>query len=137
MKTFFDSAAFAKRYVEEPGSDVVDALCATAAELALSVVCIPEIVSALNRRLRERSLSARQYRTAKDSLFEDIHDAAIVNLTADVISSCTTILEENPVRAMEALHIACALRWGAELFVSADQREVSAARKAGLRTRLI
>ena len=137
MKTFFDSSAFAKRYVEEPGSDVVDALCAAAAELALSVVCIPEIVSALNRRLRERSLSARQYRTAKDSLFEDIHDASIVNLTADVISSCTTILEEDPVRAVEALHIACAVRWGAELFVSADQRQIVAAGKAGLRTRLV
>jgi len=35
------------------------------------------------------------------------------------------------------LHIACALQWEAELFVSADQRQVSAARKAGLRTKLV
>ncbi|MEN6334517.1 MAG: type II toxin-antitoxin system VapC family toxin [Phycisphaerales bacterium] len=135
MKTFFDSSAFAKRYVEEAGSDAVDTLCMGATELALSVVCIPEILSALNRRVRERSLSARQYRTAKEALFGDIRDAVIVNLTPDVISTCTTVLETSPVRAMDALHVACAVAWGAELFVSADERQIAAAKRAGLRTK--
>lgn len=137
MKTFFDSSAFAKRYVDEPGSEAVESLCAAATELALSIVCIPEIISALNRRVRERSLSASQYDAAKENLSADLRDAAIVNLTPYVISTCTTILEASPVRAMDALHIACAVQWGADLFVSADKRQVSAARKAGLRTRLV
>ncbi len=137
MKTFFDSSAFAKRYVEEPGSQGVESLCTAATELALSVVCIPEIISALNRRVRERKLSARQYEAAKENLSADIRDVTIVNLTPYVISTCTTILETSPVRAMDALHIACAVQWGAALFVSADARQVSAAKKAGLRTRLV
>jgi predicted nucleic acid-binding protein len=37
---------------------------------------------------------------------------------------------------MDALHVACAMQWGAELFVSADARQVAAAKKAGLRTKL-
>jgi len=137
VKTFFDSSAFAKRYVEETGNEAVDDLCMEATDLALSVVCIPEILSALNRRARERTISARQYETAKKSLFADICDAEIVNLTPDVISTCTTVLEASPVRAMDALHVACALQWGAEVFVSADERQVAAAKKAGLRTRLV
>lgn len=137
MKTFFDSSAFAKRYVEEPGSQAVETLCTAATELALSVVCIPEIISALNRRVRERSLSARQYEAAKDNLSEDIRDVAVINLTPDVISTCTAILEASPVRAMDALHVACAVQWGAELFVSADKRQVSAAKRAGLQARLV
>lgn len=137
MKTFFDSSAFAKRYVEEPGSQGVESLCTAATELALSVVCIPEIISALNRRVRERKLSPRQYEAAKENLSADIRDVAIVNLTPDVLSTCTTILETSPVRAMDALHIACAVQWGAALFVSADERQVSVAKKAGLRTRLV
>jgi predicted nucleic acid-binding protein len=137
VKTFFDSSAFAKRYVEEPGSQSVESLCTAATELALSVVCIPEIISALNRRVRERKLSPRQYEAAKENLSADIRDVAIVNLTPYVISTCTTILETSPVRAMDALHIACAVQWGAALFVSADARQVSAAKKAGLRTRLV
>jgi hypothetical protein len=137
VKTFLDSSAFAKRYVEEPGSQAVETLCMEATELALSVVCIPEIISALNRRVRERSLSARQYEAAKEHMSEDIRDAAIVNLTPEVVSTCTMILEASSVRAMDALHIACAVQWGAELFVSADRRQVSAAKKTGLQTRLI
>lgn len=137
MKTFFDSSAFAKRYVEEPGSQAVESLCASATELALSVVCIPEIISALNRRVRERSLSAGQYEAAKESLSAEIRDVSIVNLTPYVISTCTAALEAGSVRAMDALHVACAVRWGAELFVSADKRQVAAAKRAGLRTRLV
>jgi predicted nucleic acid-binding protein len=137
VKTFFDSSAFAKRYVEEPGSQEVDTLCAAATELALSVVCIPEVISALNRRVRERNLSARQYEAAKDNLSEDIRDVAIINLTPDVISTCIAILEASPVRAMDALHVACAVQWGAELFVSADKRQVSAAKRAGLQVRSV
>jgi predicted nucleic acid-binding protein len=49
VKTFFDSSAFAKRYIEESGSQNVDALCQEAGEVGLSVLCVPEIVSALNR----------------------------------------------------------------------------------------
>ena len=137
MKTFFDSSAFAKRYVEEPGSQAVDTLCTAATELAVSIVCIPEIISALNRRVRERSLSARQYEMVKESLSDDIRDVLIVNLTPQVITTCTTILEASPARAMDTLHIACAVQWGAELFVSADRKQILAAKRAGLRTKSV
>jgi uncharacterized protein len=137
VRTFFDSSAFAKRYVEEAGSEAVDALCSGATELALSVVCIPEILSALNRRVREGNLSRPQYIQAKQRLSEDVEDAVIVNLTPPVLSRCTAILEASPLRAVDALHVACAAAWDAELFVSADKRQISAASKAGLRTRYV
>ena len=135
MKTFFDSSAFAKRFVDESGSDDVEALCDSTTALGLSVLCVPEILSALNRRLREGALVRRQYAMAKRRLFEDIRDAEIVNLTGRVVMSSVDVLEESPVRAMDALHIACALEWGAELFVSADLRQLRAAETAGLTTR--
>jgi predicted nucleic acid-binding protein len=137
VKTFLDSSAFAKRYVDEPGSVAGESLCAAATDLALSVVCVPELISALNRRVRERSLSRRQYEAVKESLSEDMRDVAIINLTPTVIATCMAVLEANPVRAMDALHVACAVEWGAELFVSADKRQVAAAKRAGLNTRLV
>ena len=48
MKTYLDSSSFAKRFVDEAGSDAVEAICAEASELGLSVICVPEIVSALD-----------------------------------------------------------------------------------------
>jgi len=137
VKTFFDSSAFAKRYVEEPGSQVVDSLCQEATEVALSVLCVPEIISALNRRVREGLLTDREYAEAKQCLSQDIRDAVIVNLVPQVVSTCTKILEASPVRAADALQIACSLGWETELFVSADKRQISAAKKVGLHTKLV
>ena len=137
MKTFLDSSAFAKRFVDEVGSDKVEDTCAQASELGLSVICVPEIISALNRRRRERSLTAAQYDRAKQQLLDDIRDADIINLSVPVVGSAIGVLETSPVRAMDALHIACAREWGAELFVSLDKKQLSAARRAGLRTHAV
>jgi predicted nucleic acid-binding protein len=99
------------------------------------MICVPEIISALNRRRREGSLTRGQYGTAKTRLVEDARDADIVQLTASVIGTSVAVLEASPVRAMDALHVACAVEWGAEMFVSADKRQLLAARRAGLKTR--
>ena len=135
MKAFLDSSAFAKRFVNEEGSDEVEALCAQADALGLSVICLPEVASALYRRLRERLLTTGQYRLAKQRLVDDVRDADIIQLAPSVVGSAIHILEESPVRAMDALHIACALEWGADVFVSADKRQMAAARRAGLKTK--
>jgi predicted nucleic acid-binding protein len=79
-------------------------------------------------------LSQSQYIEAKRCLLEDVRDAEIINLTTSVIGSSIMVLETSPGRAMDALHIACALEWGAELFVSSDRRQLIAARAAGLKT---
>lgn len=137
MKTFFDSSAFAKRYVEEIGSQLVDDICLNAKEVSVSVICVPEIMSALNRRVREKGLSRQDYVTIKQHLSDDVRDAVIVNLIPEVIVTSTKLLEASPLRAMDALHVACALVWGAELFVSSDKRQIAAAKKAGLKIKSV
>ena len=134
MKIFFDSSAFAKRYIEEPGSDSVESICQNATELALSVICIPEIISAMNRRVREGAISQAQYRKIKTCLATETADVTIINLLPEVIADAIFVLENNTVRAMDALHVACALQWNADLFVSSDNRQLSAAKNAKLLT---
>jgi predicted nucleic acid-binding protein len=135
VKTFFDASTFAKRYVEEKGSQLVDDICQEASELSLSVLCVPEIISALNRLMREKRLFREDYVAIKQSLSDDVRDAVIINLTPEVIGTSTSLLEASPLRAMDALHIACALESGADLFVSSDKKQITAARKAGLETK--
>lgn len=134
MKTFFDASAFVKRYVEEPGSDDVEAACLSATDLGLCVICVPEILSALNRRLRERAFRPADYDMIKVRLLEDVADAALVDLTPAVIAETVALLEATPLRAADAMHVAAAVVWKAEWFISADRRQLSAARKAGLHT---
>ena len=81
LNVFLDSSALAKRYIEEKGSDRVEAILSSASVLAISVICVPEIVSALCRRRRERKLSTEEYRNAKASVLSDINDATLIGIT--------------------------------------------------------
>ena len=137
MKLFLDSSAFAKRFVEESGSQEVEVLCSQATELCLSVICVPEIISALNRRLREQSLTRQDYARAKHRISEEVRDAIIIHLTPEVIHASIEVLETTPARAMDGLHIASASAWRADLFASADHRQIAAAKTAGLQTKLV
>lgn len=137
MKTIFDSSAFAKRYIEETGSQTVDDICQRTTSLALSILCVPEIISALNRHVREKRLSRQDYFAAKRSLSADVADAVVIELTPEVVSRSILLLENHDLRAMDAIHVACALEWGADEFVSADERQLKAARKSGLNTTFI
>jgi len=137
MRAFLDSSSFAKRFVDEKGSDAVDRVLSYTNTLGLSVICIPEIISALNRNLREKNISKYEYSLAKDSLLDDVRDAEVIQLTPMVIARTISLLETNNLRTMDALHIACALEWRAQLFVSSDEAQIKAARKAKLKCKYI
>ncbi|MBZ5669367.1 MAG: type II toxin-antitoxin system VapC family toxin [Acidobacteriia bacterium] len=132
MNVFLDSSALAKRYVDEPGSDRLEQILARASSLGVSVIGVPEVVSALCRRLRERKLSQVQYSKAKRALLEDIIETSVVSITDQVIARAVVLLERWPLRSSDSLHIACAAEWSADLFVSADERQCTAARAYGL-----
>jgi predicted nucleic acid-binding protein len=133
MKVFFDSSALAKRYIEEPGSDKVEKICSQATILGVSSICIPEVVSALCRLRWRSTITEGQYENAKQALLKDLENALICNITPSVIRQSIHILETNRVRTLDALHIGCALEWKAEVFVSSDVRQTSAARRTGLK----
>ena len=48
MKLAVDSSSFAKRYVQEVGSDKLDRFLERASELAFCVILAPEVTSGLN-----------------------------------------------------------------------------------------
>ena len=127
MKLAIDSSSFAKRYVQEVGSDKLDRLLERASELAFCVILVPEIVSGLNRCLREQALTIADYRTVKKQLLDDVRDATVLQITPSVVSRSVKLLEGNVLRALDALHVACALEWQADLFVTSDQKQFKAA----------
>jgi predicted nucleic acid-binding protein len=133
MRVFFDSSAFVKRYVHEEGSDVVGSWCDQATELCLSGIALPEIISAFCRLQREKLITSLQYRHLKAMLLADIVDAAICDLTPEVLRCTILSLENNAVRGMDAIHIGSALTLKVDLFVSGDARQSAAAEQAGLR----
>ena len=134
MKVFLDTSAFAKRYVAEQRSDKVMALCQKADSLVVSVICLLELISTLSRLVREKKLTKADYRKLKGDAMADLADVDICHKTSEILVSVVSLLESYPLRAMDALHVACALAVKPDIFVSADHRQLTAARKAGLKT---
>lgn len=137
MRAFFDSSAFVKRYVNEAGTEAVLAWCDRASEIGLSGIALPEIVSAFCRLRREGKIDDTQYRQLKSLLLADIEDAAICDLTPEVLAHSIASLETNVLRGMDAIHIGSAVALKADVFVSADQRQRDAASRAGLRVETV
>ena len=132
MRVFFDTSAFVKRYIAESGTDAVLEWCQRASEIGLSAIAVPELISAFCRLQREKKITREQYQQLKSHLFADIEDIAIGDLTPIVLSYSVNSLENNTLRAMDAIHIGSAIALECDTFISADQRQLEAAVKAGL-----
>ncbi|MBU4272234.1 MAG: type II toxin-antitoxin system VapC family toxin [Planctomycetes bacterium] len=133
MRIAFDTSALIKRYIEEPGTARVLEFCAQASEVVVSVLCVPEMISALNRRRREAGLSFEEYAAVKRELAGDMEEVTVVPLTPAVISLAITVLENMDLRTLDAMHVVAALYSGCDLFVSADVRQCKTAAELGLK----
>ncbi|MDP9011300.1 MAG: type II toxin-antitoxin system VapC family toxin [Pseudomonadota bacterium] len=134
MKAFFDTSAFAKRYIAERSSETVIALCEQADDLVVSVVCLPELISSLCRLVREKKLPRADYRKLRGIAAADLADVDICQITSHILDTTISLLETHPLRATDALHVACALAVKPDMFVSADRRQLLAARRSDLKT---
>ena len=137
MKVVIDSSALVKRYIEEPGSKALEEILKDASELGLSIILTPEVISAFNRLMREGRISTEEYDLIKQALLEDVRDATVLQITPEVIAHAVILLEKNVLRSLDALHVACALAWRTELFITADKRQMQAAINAGLNARFV
>ncbi|MHC4871274.1 MAG: type II toxin-antitoxin system VapC family toxin [Planctomycetota bacterium] len=137
VKLFVDSSALAKKYIYEYGSEKLEKYLQEASQLAISVILVPEVISGLNRRVREKKIAKSDYKKIKTQLFDNVRDSIVLQLTPSVMSISVKLLELNKLRAMDSLHIACALEWKSDIFVTADKQQYKAAKNAGLDSKYI
>jgi predicted nucleic acid-binding protein len=142
--TYLDSSALVKRYIPEAGSAWIRRLC-DAEPVAISLISVPEIASALARRTREGVLTAQQRDTLFRLFLSNVQSFVVVDVNQTIAQRAATMLLTVPVplrlRALDALHVtsaqwafARARRRGIATgnFVTADHALVDAAAWAGL-----
>lgn len=118
---YLDASALVKRYIDEVGSDWLRGIIASSqpALLFTSRLTIVEVVSAFVRRVREGSLSLEELAIARDAFRGDcLNEYQIMPPTMTVIDLACSILEQYPLRAYDAIHLATAL--GAQQFLVAQ-----------------
>ena len=140
---YFDTSALAKRYVVEVGSSWVQAVVAqqSGQTIYTSVLTQPELVSALQRRVREGNLEADEALALAEQVVSHMTQSyALIAITTPVITQACSALQKHPLRAYDALHLACAqaVREGLEgqelsgpIFVASDDTLLTAAAAEG------
>ncbi len=113
MATYYaDSSVLVKRHVAEVGTPWVQALAEpTAGHLfATSRISIVEVISALNRRQREGTVSAAEYaRISTDFAALCATTYQLVEFTEEVVDQAWRLLEQYALRAYDAVQLASAL----------------------------
>ena len=126
-----------KLYLPEPGSDEFNEIVEGRDDVLVSDLAVTEIVSAAARRLRQGSLPREAARRLQHAILGRLDEGVYhrVELTREVHRRAEHLLltlEDTPLRAADALHLALAATARAVSLASFDARLVVAARAAGL-----
>jgi predicted nucleic acid-binding protein len=135
---YLDSSAFAKLYVPEAESEMLDVFLQGRRGLIISDLVITEVLSAVARRKRERELRADQANEIRDAVLADADSGSFerLDLTPTVHREAERLLlgsDSLPPRTLDALHIALALSVSATHVLTFDRRMREAALQAGLK----
>lgn len=139
---YADSSALLKKYVNETGSVWTRQALAAPAVVITAQLALIEIASALNRRVRDGTVTAHDYARLANDFRDECRDRfQIIALDQTVINLSWAVLERHALRAYDAIHLASALvmdrQWvetglAAPIFLAADDRLLKAAQAEGL-----
>lgn len=137
MIIYVDTSALIKKYVREQGSDKVKDAWNKAMMIGVSMVAFAEFCAALNRKLRENTLSQIEYVTAFNDFKADWHALVRIEVTEHLNAHIERLTTQYPLRGFDAVHLASALyfqEFETEIisFLCADDRLNNAAQQEGL-----
>ena len=137
MNLFFDTSAFVMRYIDETGSGEIEQLCAGADSAGISILLPVEAISVFSRLKREKHITAKQYAVLKGELFSDIRDMTVITLAPATVQAAIDVMERVPLKTLDAIHLACAIEYRPDYFVSGDAQQLFAAEKMGLKVKRV
>jgi predicted nucleic acid-binding protein len=139
---YFDTSALIKRYVNEPGRrDVVQLLRKN--DCVVSAVLPVEVRSTLRRRAAEGTLEENRVPSILKRFTADRAFWTFIEVSREVLAVAETLGALHPLRALDAIHLASAQLFAARIvspafaFVSADNRQITAAKALRITTRFI
>ena len=91
MITYFDTSAFIKLLIAEPGTEAAEQIWSAADDLASARLIAVEARSALAAATRVQRLTARQHRTAKVELTGLLDQLSFVDITEELIAAADQI----------------------------------------------
>jgi predicted nucleic acid-binding protein len=108
---FWDSSAVVPLLVEQKSSSRVATWVAGDDAMVLWTLTPVEVVSALQRLVRDKALAEEVARQAEVRLTEIVHACHVIIDVEPVKALATRLLRLHPLRAFDVLQLAAALHW--------------------------
>jgi hypothetical protein len=133
---YFDTSAFVKLLVEEPGADEASAIWNRARLTVSTRLLYPEARAAVAAAIRAGRTGPRGSDTLREELEGFWRDMSRVEVTPAVATRAGDLAEEHALRGYDAVHLSSALEIDAAdtVLVTSDSRLARAARTLGLTT---
>lgn len=140
MNIYADTSLLAAYYCPEAGSGKAQVFLAKQEGVSISWLTETEMMSAISRKVRERELSKPDARRIADLFQEHVQGGyyEVLALEATDYRLAKELLGrfDTPLRALDALHVAVALRVARPL-ATADDRLAKAAKRCSVKSHFI
>ncbi|MFQ6119137.1 MAG: type II toxin-antitoxin system VapC family toxin [Methanosarcinales archaeon] len=135
MIIYLDTSSLVKRYCEEEGSEVINALFESAHGLVTSVWTIVETVAAIDKKVAKRQITEEERDFALETFFSDLSNRRIIlirfydEFTPLIIS----LVLKHHISADDALQLLSAITCSPQVFLASDKKLLESADKENLR----
>lgn len=132
MIAYFDTSAFLKLVIDEPGSGTAVQAWIDADLVTSGRLLYPEARAGLRQARQLGRLPTGSLRTGRRELDELWADVEVIEVTPTVAQAAGDTADEHGLRGYDAVHLASALHAGIDVLVCADKELLGAARTCGL-----
>ena len=129
MRIFIDTSSLFKKYVAEAGSDAFERVLAKATEIAVSPVTRIEVHAAVERRLRDRTLSREQADWLRAEVGKDFAYFLHVVWNQNLERKAVELIRRHELKTLDAVQLASGVLSEADLFVTSDRKLYAEARR--------
>jgi predicted nucleic acid-binding protein len=137
--SYFDSSYIAKFYLDEPESDAVRRLAESLGQVRCAVIGQIEVAAVFHRKLREGAFDTRAFREVMSQFDDDCSQSlwTWLPITTALATATAAVFTRLPrsvfLRAVDALHLACAHEHGLPEIYTNDRHMAAAARHFGVK----
>ena len=108
---YLDTSALVKRYVLEPGSQIVTDVIATDGMVATATVTRAESGAACSKAARIRSLTNDAARACHKAFLREWKNYVRIRVTEGLVARADGLAWTHTLRGYDAIHLAAALEW--------------------------
>jgi predicted nucleic acid-binding protein len=138
MNAYFDTSSWVKKYIQEEGTSKLVGILKKCRIIAISRIAYAEVYAAFSRRLREGTVTRKEFGRLARGFEKDWRALTVVELSEEVASRIPALVLKLPLRGFDAIHLSSAL-WlrsrlpAVDTFVASDAELLRSARESGFR----